>query len=193
MCPQYKWTLQRHSLLWFSYWCSLKCWVTFLLSSGPGILKNFLDDSACRIPTRFLQEEIIVLLLLILTTTGLPLFAVESHYWTVPPYVAQWCPDPVRSSIDGRSPLCVADSSWVSEVSWVVSWIASSFFRPSFSFPKIFKILIIFYSTCALLAVLLSAGIFMWEWGICWPGSLTQTLEWEWVPSALFAVRDLYV
>ena len=55
-----------------------------------------------------------------------------------------------------------------------------------------FSILIL---TCEILVVLLPAGIFMcgWEWGICWPDSLTQMHEWEWVPSPLFAIRDLYV
>lgn len=49
--------------------------------------------------------------------------------------------------------------------------------------------------TCEILVVLLPAGIFMCgsEWGICWPDSLTQTHECEWVPSSLFAIRDLYV
>lgn len=83
-------------------------------------------------------QMIIVVLLPVHTTTGLALFAVGGHYWTVPAYVTQECPDPLQSSIDGCSTCCVADSSWVSEVPWVVPWIASSFFRQSFffSFPK---------------------------------------------------------
>lgn len=103
-------------------------------------------------------QRITVVLLPVHTTTGLALFAVGGHYWTVPAYVTQERPDPLQSSIDSCFTWCVADSSWVSEVPWVVPWIASSFFRQSFSFPKIFFFFFIFYSTCALLAVLLSAG-----------------------------------
>lgn len=79
-------------------------------------------------------QRITVVLLPVHTTTGLALFAVGGHYWTVPAYVTQECPDPLQSSIDGCSTWCVADSSWVSEVPWVVPWIASSFFRQSFFF-----------------------------------------------------------
>lgn len=182
---------------WLSYWCFLKRWGTSLFSSRLGGVTAFLEDSAQSSLQGSHQgftggeQRITVVLLSVPTAVGLALFAVDGHYWIVPAYVAWWCPDPLQLNVDGCSSLCVADSSWVSAASSVVHWVSSSFFRPSLSLGH-FSFLIL---TCEILVVLLPAGIFMCgsEWGICWPDSLTQMHECEWVPSSLFAIRDLNV